>query len=94
MREAGYRDRRAKRRRWGAHLHARLWVRSWWGSAAPCCLLPPQRPGPHLLLRVLEGDHQHHVTRLELQLIGVGGHVVVLGLHLWKFGESSTPLPS
>jgi hypothetical protein len=36
----------------------------------------------HLLLWVLEGDHQHHIASLELQLICVGGCVVVLSLYL------------
>lgn len=62
-----------------------------------CCplLATPTTAGrsPHLLLGVLEGDHQHHITSLKLQLIRVSGHVVVLGLHLQRLGESSTPLP-
>lgn len=57
-----------------------------------CCPLLAT-PAPYLLLRVLEGDHQHHVTSLELQLIRVGGHIVMLGLHLQRLGESSTPHP-
>ena len=58
------------------------------GSAAPCWppCLPQSRP--HLLLWVLEGDHQHHVPSLELQLVRVSGRVVVLGLHLQRVGES------
>lgn len=60
----------------------------WRGSAAPCW--PPCLPQsqPHLLLRVLEGDHQHHIPSLELQLVRVSGCVVVLGLHLQRVGES------
>ena len=64
--------------------------------AGLCCRLlaavPPAAPA-HLLLRVLEGDHQHHVPSLELQLIRVGGRVVVLGLHLQRVGERWHPFP-
>lgn len=66
-----------------------------WGAAAGwlaglCCPLlaavPPAEPA-HLLLRVLEGDHQDHVPSLKLQLVRVGGRVVVLGLNLQRVGE-------
>lgn len=56
----------------------------WVGSTQ----LPWHKPGPHLFLRVLEGDHQHHVPSLELQLICVGGRVVMLGLHLQRVGRA------
>lgn len=60
----------------------------WQGSAAPCWLPCLPQSQPHLLLWVLEGDHQHHIPSLELQLVRVSGRVVVLGLHLQRVGES------
>lgn len=52
---------------------------------------PPGRTPAHLLFRVLEGDHQHHIPRLELQLVCVCGRVVMLGLHLQGMAGSCTP---
>lgn len=75
--------RKRKRRRWGGEQRTLMGL---------CCPLLAT-PAPYLLLRVLEGDHQHHVTSLELQLVRVGGHIVMLGLHLQRLGESSTPHP-
>lgn len=61
----------------------------WVGSTQ----LPWPNPGPHLLFRVLEGDHQHHVPSLELQLVCVSSSVVVLGLHLQRVGRARHPFP-
>jgi hypothetical protein len=36
----------------------------------------------HLLLWVLERNHQHHIASFELQLISVSGRVIMLGLNL------------
>lgn len=44
-------------------------------------------PWAHLLLWVLEGDHQYHIASFELQLVSVSGRVIMLGLHLQKLGE-------
>lgn len=54
---------------------------------------PQSKPRLYLFFWILEGDHQHHIPSLELQLICVGGRVVVLGLHLQKLRESSTSFP-
>lgn len=54
---------------------------------------PQPKPRLHLFFWILEGDHQHHVPSLELQLVCVSGRVVVLGLHLQKLRESSIPFP-
>lgn len=61
-------------------------------------LLPPAgrracRAQPHLLPLGSEGDHQHHIPSLELQLVRVSGRVVVLGLHLQVVGRADTPSP-
>lgn len=66
------------------------------GSAGVALLPPAGRAAslqtrPHLLLWVLEGDHQHHVPSFELQLVRVSGRVVVLGLHLQRVGRADTP---
>lgn len=51
---------------------------------------PSALPGPgshpasptHLLLRVLKWNHKNHVPGLQLQLVSVGGRVIVHGLDL------------
>lgn len=67
-------------------------MESWTTNSEP--LLPPagrlrhRSPAPtHLFLWVLKGDHQHHITSLELQLVRVSGRVIVLSLHLQRSGE-------
>lgn len=59
---------------------------------APPMATPPLPPWPHLLFWVLEGNHKDHVPSLELQLVRVGGRVVVLGLYLQVRGQRDTCL--